>query len=53
MCIRDRSTFLKCINRMNDLVDNVRIEGSIEIEGEKMCIRDRAIISVGCNERQL
>ena len=31
-----KSTFLKCINRMNDLVDNVRIEGSIEIDGENI-----------------
>ena len=31
-----KATFLKCINRMNDLVDNVRIEGSIEIDGENI-----------------
>lgn len=29
-----KSTLLRCINRMNDLVDNVRIEGRIELDGE-------------------
>jgi phosphate transport system ATP-binding protein len=28
-----KSTLLRCFNRMNDLVDNVRIEGSISFEG--------------------
>jgi len=28
-----KSTLLRCFNRMNDLVDNVRIEGSIKIDG--------------------
>lgn len=28
-----KSTLLRCLNRMNDLVDNVRIEGSILING--------------------
>ena len=26
-----KSTFLRCFNRMNDLIDNVRLEGSIKI----------------------
>jgi len=29
-----KSTLLRCFNRMNDLVDNVRIEGSIQLDGE-------------------
>lgn len=29
-----KSSFLKCINRMNDLVENVRIEGKILLDGE-------------------
>ncbi len=29
-----KSTFLRCFNRMNDLVDGVRIEGSIRFDGE-------------------
>ncbi|MEN8261265.1 MAG: phosphate ABC transporter ATP-binding protein PstB [Pseudomonadota bacterium] len=28
-----KSTLLRCINRMNDLVDGVRIEGSVSVEG--------------------
>jgi phosphate transport system ATP-binding protein len=31
-----KSTLLRCFNRMNDLVDDVRIEGKIEIDGEDM-----------------
>ena len=29
-----KSTFLKTLNRMNDLIDNVRIEGSVTLGGE-------------------
>lgn len=29
-----KTTFLKCINRMNDLVDNVRLEGQVTLDGE-------------------
>ena len=29
-----KSTFLKCLNRMNDLVENVKIEGKVLIDGE-------------------
>src|SRR5512138_1995264 len=28
-----KSTLLRCFNRMNDLVDGVRIEGKIELDG--------------------
>lgn len=28
-----KSTFLRCFNRMNDLIENVRIEGSVLIDG--------------------
>ncbi len=31
-----KSTLLRCFNRMNDLVDGVRIEGAIELDGEDM-----------------
>ena len=31
-----KSTLLRCFNRMNDLVDGVRIKGKIEIDGEDM-----------------
>ena len=29
-----KSTLLRCINRMNDLIDGVRIEGEVTIDGE-------------------
>lgn len=31
-----KSTLLRCFNRMNDLVDNVRIEGEIAIDGKNI-----------------
>ncbi len=41
-----KSTLLRCFNRMNDLVDNVRIEGSISFEGEEVNTPDRDVISL-------
>ncbi len=34
-----KSTLLRCFNRMNDLVDGVRIKGTIELDGEDMYSR--------------
>ena len=31
-----KSTLLRCINRMNDLIDGVRIEGVVNIDGENI-----------------
>jgi phosphate transport system ATP-binding protein len=31
-----KSTLLRCFNRMNDLIDNVRIDGSVRIAGEEI-----------------
>ena len=31
-----KSTLLRCINRMNDLIDGVRIEGEVSIDGENI-----------------
>src|SRR5512141_2739686 len=31
-----KSTLLRCFNRMNDLLDNVSIEGSIKLDGEEL-----------------
>jgi len=31
-----KSTLLRCFNRMNDLVDNVRVEGTILLDGEDL-----------------
>ena len=30
----DKSTFLRCLNRMNDLVDGCRVEGKVILDGE-------------------
>ena len=35
-----KSTLLRCINRMNDLIDGVRIDGSIKIGGADIYARD-------------
>lgn len=35
-----KSTLLRCFNRMNDLVDGVRVEGSIQMEGKNIFDRD-------------
>lgn len=31
-----KSTLLRCLNRMNDLIDSVRIEGSIKLDGNEL-----------------
>jgi phosphate transport system ATP-binding protein len=31
-----KSTLLRCLNRMNDLIDSVRVEGSIKLDGEEI-----------------
>ena len=36
-----KSTFLRCINRMNDTIDVCRVTGDIRIDGED--IYDRAV----------
>ncbi|HEX4910059.1 MAG TPA: phosphate ABC transporter ATP-binding protein PstB [Permianibacter sp.] len=35
-----KSTLLRCFNRMNDLVDGVRIEGALEIGGKNIYAKD-------------
>ncbi len=32
-----KSTLLRCFNRMNDLIDNVRVQGAVRIGGEDIC----------------
>lgn len=39
-----KSTLLRCLNRMNDLIENVRITGSIRLEGEELLGRDVDVI---------
>jgi len=41
-----KSTLLRCFNRMNDLIDNVRIEGSITFEGHEVNTPDMDVISL-------
>jgi len=41
-----KSTFLRCFNRMNDLIDNVRITGRIEIDGQDIYSKDIDVIEL-------
>src|SRR5262245_51244349 len=35
-----KSTFLRCINRMNDTIDNCRVTGDISVEGKNIYARN-------------
>ena len=41
-----KSTLLRCLNRMNDLIDNVRIEGAIRIGGHDIYGADVDVIEL-------
>jgi phosphate transport system ATP-binding protein len=41
-----KSTLLRCYNRMNDLIDSVRIEGSIKIAGQDINSKDVDVIEL-------
>ncbi|MBL9173188.1 MAG: phosphate ABC transporter ATP-binding protein [Verrucomicrobiales bacterium] len=41
-----KSSLLRCFNRMNDLIDNVRIAGHCEVEGEDVLGRDVDVIGL-------
>ncbi len=41
-----KSTLLRCFNRMNDLLDNVRIEGSIKLDGDEITSPALDVISL-------
>ena len=41
-----KSTFLRCFNRMNDLIDSVRITGQIEIDGQNIYSPDIDVIEL-------
>lgn len=41
-----KSTLLRCLNRMNDLIDNVRIEGQITIGGQDINQREIDVIEL-------
>jgi len=41
-----KSTFLRCFNRMNDLIDSVRIEGTVSIGGHDIYAKDVDVIEL-------
>ena len=41
-----KSTLLRCLNRMNDLIDNVRIDGSLKIGGHDIYAKDVDVIEL-------
>ncbi len=41
-----KSTFLRCFNRMNDLIDSVRTGGSIQIDGQDIYAKDIDVIEL-------
>ncbi len=41
-----KSTLLRCLNRMNDLIDSVRVEGSIRLDGDEITGRSTDVISL-------
>ncbi|MCE1224867.1 MAG: phosphate ABC transporter ATP-binding protein PstB [Geobacteraceae bacterium] len=41
-----KSTLLRCLNRMNDLIDSVRIEGSIRLDKDEITARSTDVISL-------
>ncbi|MBT0666207.1 phosphate ABC transporter ATP-binding protein [Geobacter pelophilus] len=41
-----KSTLLRCLNRMNDLIDTVRVEGSIKLDDDEINSPDMDVISL-------
>ncbi len=41
-----KSSFLRCLNRMNDLIDGVRIEGQVEIGGQNIYDKDVDVVTL-------
>jgi phosphate transport system ATP-binding protein len=41
-----KSTLLRCLNRMNDLIDSVRIDGSIRLDGDEITGNKTDVISL-------
>jgi phosphate transport system ATP-binding protein len=41
-----KSTLLRCLNRMNDLIDGVRIQGSIKVAGQELNSPDVDVVEV-------
>ncbi len=41
-----KSSFLRCLNRMNDLIPSVRVEGDVEIDGQDIYDRDVDVVQL-------
>jgi phosphate transport system ATP-binding protein len=41
-----KSTLIRCFNRMNDLIENVRLEGAVQIAGQSLYSRDVDVIEL-------
>jgi phosphate transport system ATP-binding protein len=41
-----KSTLLRCLNRMNDLIDGVRINGTLQVHGQDLYARTTDVIEV-------
>lgn len=41
-----KSSFLRCLNRMNDLIDGARVEGSVEIGGQNIYDKDVDVVAL-------
>lgn len=41
-----KTTFLRCINRMNDIIDGCRIEGAITIDGVDIYAKDQDVVQL-------
>ncbi len=44
-----KSTFLRCFNRMNDTIDGIRYEGTIEIDGKNIFHKDLDVVDLRRN----
>ena len=44
-----KSTFLRCFNRMNDIIDNTRLEGTILIDGKDINAKDTNVVDLRMN----
>ncbi len=41
-----KTTFLRCLNRMNDLVEGARVEGTVELDGQDIYARDVDVVQL-------
>lgn len=44
-----KSTFLRCFNRMNDIIDHTRLEGKVLIDGKDIYARDTNVVNLRMN----